>query len=183
MEQVRIGSAIPGYLLFGHALRLWAVGTQIYLTTPFPRCIFGRVKISYRVTSIAVVLVVVGMIVVPGSLTVRPPALTTVSDGGISFNPCFGMWEQIGWLIRLSALVWIGTFLPSFVQGLRNRTMPRVAAVVSLIAFGLSLHNQVWRGAALRLECWHRFICCLGRGRGDDVPSPRGSTTSSHQTI
>jgi hypothetical protein len=103
------------------------------------------VKISYRVTSIAIVLVVVGMIVVPGSMTMRPPAPTRASgDGVVSFDPCL-MWEQLGWLIRLSALVWIGTFLPLFVQGLRNRTMPRVVAVVSLIAFGLSLHNQVWR--------------------------------------
>jgi hypothetical protein len=104
------------------------------------------VKISYRITSIAVVLVVVGMIVVPESLMVRPPASTTVlGDGGISFNPCFAMSEHAGWLIRLSALVWIGTFLPLFVQGLRKRTMPRWVAVVSAIAFGLSLHNQLWR--------------------------------------
>jgi hypothetical protein len=102
-------------------------------------------KISYRVTSIAVVLVVVGMIVVPGSMTMRPPTPARISaDGSVSFDPC-ASWEQTGWLIRLSALAWIGTFLPLFVQGLRNRTMPRVVAIVSLIAFGLSLHNQLWR--------------------------------------
>ena len=110
------------------------------------RCLLYRMKISYRVPSIAIVPVVVGMIVVPGSLMVRPPTPTTrvLEDGAVSFDPC-SAWEQIGFLTKLSALVWIGTFLPLFIQGLRNRTLPRVVAVVSLIAFALSLRDQLWR--------------------------------------
>ena len=53
------------------------------------------------------------------------------------------MWEQIGWLIRLSALVWMITFFPLLLRGLWNRSLPRVVAAISLIAFGLSLHNKV----------------------------------------
>jgi hypothetical protein len=102
-------------------------------------------RISYRVTSIAVVLVVVGMFIAPESLMVRPPAPTrALGEGIISFDPC-SMWEQIGWLIRLAALVWIVTFLPLFLRGLWNRTLPRMVAAISLIAFGLSLRNQVWQ--------------------------------------
>ena len=36
------------------------------------RCLRNRMRISYRVTSIAVVLIVVGMIMAPEPLMVRP---------------------------------------------------------------------------------------------------------------
>ena len=103
-------------------------------------------RISYRVSSIALVLVVIGMFLLPNSILVRPIAPTrTLVDGMVSFDPCFTTWEESGWLIRLSVLVWIGTFLYLFVQGLRNRTVPRAVAIVSFLAFVLSLHNRLWR--------------------------------------
>jgi hypothetical protein len=103
-------------------------------------------RISYRISSIVVVLVVLGMFLLPNSLLVRPIAPTrALVDGTVSLDPCFTIWGQSGWLIRLSALVWIGTFLYLLVQGFRNRTVPLAVAIVSLVAFGLSLHNQLWR--------------------------------------
>jgi uncharacterized membrane protein YhaH (DUF805 family) len=102
-------------------------------------------KISYRVASIAVVLAVVLQFIVPESMFVRPRIPTGQNaEGTISFDPCF-MWEQIAWTIRLATFVWLGTFLPLLVQGLRNRTLPRLVAVVSLIAFFLSLQDQPFR--------------------------------------
>jgi len=102
-------------------------------------------KISYRTSSIAVIMVFAGMFVVPESLMVRPriPAGSAI-EGGVTFDPCF-MWDQVAWTIRLAFLVWFGTFLPLLVQGLRNRTLPRLMAVVCLIAFGWSLQDQLWR--------------------------------------
>jgi len=75
-----------------------------------------------RITSIGVLLALAATILTPASLFVRPPAPLTVLGAGVSFDPS-AMWEQIGGLTRLSALIWIGTFLPLFVQGLRNRTL------------------------------------------------------------
>jgi len=110
-----------------------------------PRCQSDQVKISYRTSSVAVILVIAGSFAVPESLMVRPRiSAGSVNEGVITFDPC-SMWEQIGWTIRLAALIWFGTFLPLFVQGLRNRTLPRFLAVVCLIAFGWSLRNQLWR--------------------------------------
>jgi hypothetical protein len=101
-------------------------------------------RISYRVSSIAVLLVFGGMFLLPESSMVRPRAHTrSLVDGSASFDPCF-MLEESGWLIRLSVLIWIGTFLYLFVQGFRNRTVPRLVAITSLVAFGLSLHNRFW---------------------------------------
>ena len=102
-------------------------------------------RISYRVSSIAVLLVVVGMFLLPESLMIRPRApAKAVVEGAVGFDLCTA-WGQSGWLIRLSVLVWIGTFLYLFVEGIRNRTVPRAVAIVSFVAFGLSLHNRLWR--------------------------------------
>ena len=60
-------------------------------------------RISYRISSIAVLLVFVGMFLLPESLMVRPRAPTkALVEGAVSFDPCT-MWEQSGWLIRLSS--------------------------------------------------------------------------------
>ena len=48
-------------------------------------------------------------------------------------------------LIQFAALVWFATFLSLLVQGIRNRTVPRVVPIVSLIASAPSLRNQLWR--------------------------------------
>src|ERR1019366_4010030 len=119
---------------------LWRRGSskQRKLATPW-RCLSSRMRISYRVSSIAVLLVFGGMFLLPASLIMRPRTLTMAL-----VDPC-AMWQQIVWLIRLSALVWFATFLSLFVQGLRNRTVPRVVAIVSFIAFCLGPVNQLWR--------------------------------------
>lgn len=101
-------------------------------------------KISYRTSSVAVVLVFVGMFAIPESLMMRPRISTVPTSDFVGFDTCF-MWEQIAWTIRLAALVWFGTFLPLLVQGLRNRTLPRLIAVVCLIAFGWNIQSQLWR--------------------------------------
>lgn len=101
-------------------------------------------RISYRVSSISVLLIFAGMFLLPESLMVRPRALKSFANGAVSFDPCM-MWARIGWLIRVSAFVWLATFLSLFAQGIRNRTVPRVVAIVSLTAFCLGPFNQLWR--------------------------------------
>ena len=102
-------------------------------------------RISYRISSVAVLLVFLGMFLLPESLLVRPRAPTkALVEGTVSFDPCM-MWEQISLLIRLSVLVWLPTFLSLFVQGFRNRTIPRMVAIVSFIAFCVSSFHQFWR--------------------------------------
>ena len=102
-------------------------------------------RISYRVSSVAVLLVFVGMFLLPESLLVRPRApAKDVVEGTVGIGPCT-TWEQISGFIRLSALVWLATFLSLFVQGLRNRTVPRMVAIVSLIAFCLGPLDQLGR--------------------------------------
>jgi hypothetical protein len=106
--------------------------------------------ISYRVASVAGVVVCVGTFAVPESSTVRRGIpIVHNADGTIPFHPCF-MWEQISWTIRLATLVWLVTFVLLLVQGLRNRTLPRAVAVVSLTAFFLTLQDQPFRALHYR---------------------------------
>ncbi len=90
-------------------------------------------------------LVFIGMIFLPESLMVRPRApVKAAVEGAVGFDLCTA-WEQIGGLIRLSALIWSATFLYLLVQGLRNRTVPRVIAIISIVASAPSVRNQLWR--------------------------------------
>jgi hypothetical protein len=101
-------------------------------------------KISFRATSILVVLVSL-YVLLPQSLFMRRPVPSVVSeDGSVTFDVC-GMWEQIGWIYGLAALVWIFTFLILILQGLRNRLVSRTTALVSLAAFGTTFYHQLWR--------------------------------------
>jgi hypothetical protein len=75
---------------------------------------------------------------------------------------------------RLSALVWIVTFFILIVQGLRNRAVSRITALVSLVAFGITLYHELWRvrhcystfgiasfclcTSAVALMCLHHFL-------------------------
>lgn len=81
--------------------------------------------------------------------------------------------------MRLSVLVWFGSFLVLIVQGLRNRSVPRWVAAVSLIAFGLTTYSKVWREmrcdapagivaffvwtATVGLMCLHQILRARGR--------------------
>jgi len=101
--------------------------------------------ISYRSTSIAVVLFFVAMWAVPESLTMRPrPTSGYLGQDVVTFDPCM-MWEQIDWQVRLATLVWFGTALAMFIRGLRNRTVPRAVALVSLLALVPVVHHDLWR--------------------------------------
>jgi len=135
--------------------------------------VYLRMKISYRVTSFAVLSLFLAQILAPASFFVKPqPSALSSGDGGASFDFC-SAWEQIGWvihlsvlLIRLSALVWMATFLPLFFQGLRNRTLPRAFAVASLIAVGPFMHNRLWwvqrcesSGGVAMFALWVAAVC------------------------
>jgi hypothetical protein len=112
---------------------------------PINRCLLSRMKISYRITSVVVLVVTAGLFAVPDSLTVRPSVPSTGPEHRASaFDPC-SMWIQMGLLVQLVALVWIGTLLSLWVQGLRNRTLPRIVAIVSLVALGFKVRNEAWR--------------------------------------
>ena len=73
-------------------------------------------RISYRVTSVGILVVSATVFLMHGS---RPVSAT-------GFDSCAMVETQTGWLVLLSAFVWIVTFLPLLVQGLRNRTLPRL---------------------------------------------------------
>jgi hypothetical protein len=131
-------------------------------------------KINYRTTAILVLLVLLAAILTPGSLTMRRPVLTSITaDGSVHVDLC-DMVEQIAWKYRLSALVWIVTFFILIVQGLRNRAVSRITALVSLVAFGITLYHELWRvrhcystfgiasfclcTSAVALMCLHHFL-------------------------
>jgi hypothetical protein len=53
----------------------------------------------------------------------------------------------VGWdpVVRLSALIWFGSFLVLVVKGIRNRSAPRSLSAVGLIAFGVVTKRALWR--------------------------------------
>jgi hypothetical protein len=130
-------------------------------------------KISYRTSSILVLLVLLAAILTPESLTMRRPVLTRLANGDFPMDFC-NTTEYIGWKYRLAAYVWVVTFLIMIVQGLRKRTVFRLTAMVSLVAFGITLHHELWRVQhcysnfgiasfcfwtwAVALMCLHHFL-------------------------
>ena len=70
----------------------------------------------------------------------------------ISFDPC-AMWEQMGWINRLSIMVRFGTVVALMVQGLLNRPIPGWVPVLCLVGHrcGREMLRLVLASAALLL--------------------------------
>ncbi|HEY6392551.1 MAG TPA: hypothetical protein VIX89_14810 [Bryobacteraceae bacterium] len=101
-------------------------------------------KVSYRAMGVMVLAVFLAEILTPEHLLTRPlPAGLSLPPGGVSFDLC-AAWEQIGWICRLSSLVWIVTFIMILVQGLRNRTVGPAIALVSLTTLAITTYYQRW---------------------------------------
>jgi hypothetical protein len=101
----------------------------------------NAVKISYR-WSTGAALLSIAMSILTGIFFHRSPESTVASTVG--WDPCM-MWEQMAVTVRLSALLCFGSFLVLIVQGLRNRSVPRLLSVVGLISFGVVTQHALWR--------------------------------------
>src|SRR5271163_3094000 len=115
-------------------------------------------RISYRVVSsiVAVTFVVVAVI---GLLfdSSRARKFTSVAvDGAIQIDPCT-MWEQIPTAVRLSTTLSSVTTLILLVQGFRNRSVPRWAAILCLVAPIPTIHHEYWQ----RHECYTKLSATL----------------------
>jgi hypothetical protein len=110
-------------------------------------------RISYRMTSSAVVAVYVAGIIysVLFSQTARPTE-TAATDGAVSFDLC-NMWEQMSAMKQIGALLWGTSFMVLLVQGLRNRPVRRWVTVVGLVSLGVTLWYDRWRVE----NCWTGF--------------------------
>src|SRR5215831_13441375 len=93
----------------------------------------NAMRISYRMTSSAVVAVyVVGIIYsVLFSQTARPTL--TAADGIVAFDPCVVMWEQMSPVKQVATLLCGTSFLILIVQRLQNRPVQRWVTVVNLV--------------------------------------------------
>lgn len=104
-------------------------------------------RISFRITSAAVLVAFAASPIISHIVPVESPAIPQVisPDGTttISFNPC-DMWEQLAWRTRLSVLFWFGSLLFLIVQGLRNRPVRRWWPVSNLIAYAGVLEHELW---------------------------------------
>ena len=79
-------------------------------------------RISYRIgTGAALLSFAVSLAI--GMLSHKPPQRVTSLT--IAWDPCTMMRGQISAAVRVSALLWLGSFLVLIVQGLRNRSVPR----------------------------------------------------------
>src|SRR5262245_15838017 len=98
----------------------------------------NAMRISYRMTSSAVVAVYVAGIVY--SLLPHPsrPPETADADGAVTFDVCGMMWEQMSPMKQVTALLWGTSFMVLLVQGLRNRPV-RWVTVVGLVSLGVTL--------------------------------------------
>jgi hypothetical protein len=105
------------------------------------------VKISYRMLSAVVLVVLVAVIFVPTDSPIPLPV-----DGGPAFDPCT-MWVTVHWTYRLPRALWLVTFAIVMVQGLRNRTTSRTIALVSLASLGVTIHYEWWEVS----RCSSRF--------------------------
>src|SRR5690242_20633109 len=111
--------------------------------TSLPVSIYAM-RFGYRITSIAVLLVIAMTLSVPRSVVVRTPMDATVSSAGdVYFDPC-SMWEQIAVSVRIATLAWVATFLALLIQGLRNRTLPRFVPLIGVAGFVWSIRGQWW---------------------------------------
>jgi hypothetical protein len=99
------------------------------------------VKIGYRWTTGAALLSFAVSIAI-GMIFHQSPQ--TKVSAAVGWDPC-RMWEQMGAVVRLSALIWFGSFLVLVVKGIRNRSAPRSLSAVGLIAFGVVTKRALWR--------------------------------------
>ena len=103
-------------------------------------------KISYRVTSgsVLIVFILIEAIELLFQKSPEPKTASTVGEAVVvGWNPCM-MGEQLSPIVRLSYLVWFGTFVVVIVQGLRNRPVARWLSIVSLIALGITVNHVRW---------------------------------------
>ena len=99
-------------------------------------------RIGYRAPAIAL-LVTLGALVAIGLLLPNLPSPTPESStapGTVSFDPCL-MWRQVPWSERLSALVWLGSFVVLMLYAIGN-SRARWWAGVNLITLALNIHYQ-----------------------------------------
>jgi hypothetical protein len=110
-------------------------------------------RISYRMTSSAVLAVyVVGIIYSVLFPRHREPTMTA-ADGIVAFDPCVVLWEQMSPVKQLAALLGSGSFLVLLVKGLGNRPVQRWVTVVGLVSLGAMLWYNRW----MFENCWTIF--------------------------
>ena len=101
--------------------------------------------ISYRVTSVIVVVTYLLLALMEQVVGPVPTRLARASESGVeTFNPCM-MWEQIPVTVRIATIVWFPSFLVLLVQGFRNRAVPRWVAAACLITIIPVINHQLWR--------------------------------------
>jgi hypothetical protein len=100
-------------------------------------------RISYRISSGAVLATVGLLIVTNALLPVAQQRPKATEQGAVGWDPC-SLWEQMAPTVRLATLVCFGAFLVHLVQGLRNRPAPRWLGIAGLPALGLTVNHQLW---------------------------------------
>lgn len=88
-------------------------------------------KTSYRVSSGAVLLVLV--VLIANKLLFHEQISALGDTAVISLHSDYR--GHLVPVVAFSILVWLGSFFILMMQGLRNRTVPRSVATVSLVAF------------------------------------------------
>src|SRR5262249_60902489 len=106
----------------------------------------GRMRVSYRMTSGAVLSVYIAGIIYGIFFSQKSrPTETAAADGTVAFDRCGMMWEQMSPTKQLAALVCGPSILGLFIQGLRNRPVPRWVAVAGLTSLAVTLWYDKWR--------------------------------------
>lgn len=125
-------------------------------------------RISYRTTSI-VVLVVLPLAVAFSLLPLpqqRP--LTSTKEGLLGWDPC-SLWEQMDPMVKAVTVVWLAALVVLVIRGLRNRPGQRWAGIAGLLATILTITANHWRIAAgcytasnlISWFAWSGAVCLL----------------------
>jgi hypothetical protein len=136
-------------------------------------------RISYRTSSIAVLLVFIGMFLVPESLMVRPRAPTkALADGVVYFDPCI-VWDQMG-----GADSAVGSRLACNIPLLvctrpSKSNRPTTAGYRQPYRVLPRSARSAFAGSTLRSESWNRYLFSLDHGSWYDMCPPYYSAPSS----
>ena len=115
-------------------------------------------RLGYRASAISL-LVILTILIAFDSLMPSPPVTEPIR---VCFDPRF-MWRQVPWPERLSAIVWLGSFIALMLFGLGNRRA-RWSAIANLITLALNIRYQYWwivSSCSTPLDIVARSICII----------------------